>query len=81
MSPFLGSTKHKYFARVVWFEESKNGLGFDIGPNYDDVPTRSQLLTDRQSSCKTVLRIDYREQKCQRPMADTNNPRPRLESA
>ena len=23
--------------RVVWAEESKTGLGFEIGPNYDDV--------------------------------------------
>ena len=38
--------------RVVWAEESKNGLGFEIGPNYDNVPTRSQFLTDRQSSCR-----------------------------
>ena len=37
--------------RVVCVEEFKTGLGFEIGPNYDDVPTRSQLLTDRQSSC------------------------------
>ena len=26
--------------RVVWVEESKNGLRFEIEPNYDDVPTR-----------------------------------------
>ena len=52
-SPFLGSTKIKYFAlRVVWVGESKNGLRFEIGPNHDNVPTRSQLLTHRQSSCK-----------------------------
>ena len=40
--------------RVVWVEESKNGLKFEIGPNHDDVPTRAQLLTDRQSSCKKI---------------------------
>ena len=46
-SPFLGVTKKQVLTlpRVVWVEESKNGLGFEIGPNYDDVPTRSQLLT------------------------------------
>ena len=27
-------------------------LKMEIGPNYDDVPTRSQLLTDRQYSCR-----------------------------
>ena len=37
--------------RVVWAEESKNGLRFEIGPSYDVVPTRSQLVTHGQSSC------------------------------
>ena len=37
--------------RVVWAEESKNGLRFEIGPSYDVIPTRSQCLTDGQSSC------------------------------
>ena len=32
--------------RVVWAEESKNGLRFEIGPSYDDVPTRSQCVID-----------------------------------
>ena len=32
--------------RVVWAEESKNGLGFEIGPSHDDAPTRSQCATD-----------------------------------
>ena len=36
---------------VVWAEESKTSLGFEIGPSYDDVQTTSQLVTDRQSSC------------------------------
>ena len=35
--------------RVVWAEESKNGLGFEIGPSFDDVPTTSQCVTDGQS--------------------------------
>ena len=43
--------KTSTFPGVVWVEEFKNCLGFEIGPNYDDVTTRSQLLTDRQSSC------------------------------
>ena len=30
---------------VVSAEESKNGLRFEIGPSYDVVPTRSQLVT------------------------------------
>ena len=37
--------------RVVWAEESKNGLRFEIGPSCYDVQTRSQLQTDRQFSC------------------------------
>ena len=37
--------------RVVWVKESKNGIGFEIGPNYDDLPMRSQLVTYGQSSC------------------------------
>ena len=53
-SPSLGFAKNKYYARVVWVEESKNSLEFEIGPNYDDVPTRSQLLTGKQSSCTNV---------------------------
>ena len=43
--------KKSTLSRVVWAEKSKTGLGFEIGPNYDNVPTRSQLLADRQSSC------------------------------
>ena len=35
---------------VVWAEESKNGLRFEIRPSYDVVPTRSQLVTHAQSS-------------------------------
>ena len=37
--------------RVVWAEESKNGIIFEIWPSYDVVPARSQLVTDGQSSC------------------------------
>ena len=29
-------------ARVVWIEEFKNGIEFEIGPNYDNDSTRSQ---------------------------------------
>ena len=36
---------------VVWAEESKTGLRFEIGPSYGAVPTSSQLVTHRQSSC------------------------------
>ena len=35
---------------VVWAEEYKTGLGFEVGPGHDDVPTTSQFLTDGQSS-------------------------------
>ena len=30
-------------------------LKMEIGPNYDDVPTRSQLLTDSHSSCICII--------------------------
>ena len=36
---------------VVWAKEFKNGLGFEIRPSFDDIPTSTQLLTDSQSSC------------------------------
>ena len=50
-SPFLGFTKtSSTLPRVVWDEESKNGLRFKIGPSYDNAPMRSRLVTDRQSS-------------------------------
>ena len=51
-SPFLGFTKKiSTLPHVVWTEDSKTGLGFEIGPSYGDVPTRSQCLTEGQSSC------------------------------
>ena len=31
-SPFLGFTKTSTLPRVVWVKESKNGLGFEVGP-------------------------------------------------
>ena len=37
--------------RVVWAEESKTGLGFEIGPSHGDVPTTSQCVAAWQSSC------------------------------
>ena len=52
MSQFLGFTKKtSTLPHVVWVEESKNSLGFEIEPNYDDVPMRSQCATEEQSSC------------------------------
>ena len=32
--------------RVVWAEEFKAGLGFEIGTSYDDVPTRSECVSN-----------------------------------
>ena len=32
--------------RVVWAEEPKTGLGFEIRPSSDDIPTTSQFLSD-----------------------------------
>ena len=39
---------------VVWAEESKNGIKFEIEPSYDVVPTRSLLVTDGQSSLSWI---------------------------
>ena len=57
MRPFLGFTKKvKYIAPcVVWAEESKNGLRFEIGPSYDDVPAMFQCVTGGQSSYIAVF--------------------------
>ena len=41
--------------RVVWTEESKNGLRFEIGPSYDDVPAMFQCVTGGQSSYIAVF--------------------------
>jgi len=51
--PFLDFTKKSStLPCVVLAEESNNGLGFEIGPSsYDDVPTTSKFLSDKQSSC------------------------------
>ena len=45
--------------RVVWAEESKNRLRFEIKPSYDVVPTRSQLVTHGQSSCKQMWDVGF----------------------
>ena len=38
--PFLDFTKKSsILPRVVWAEESKNGLRFEIGPSYDNIST------------------------------------------
>ena len=36
---------------VVWAEESRSGLRFEIRPSNDVVPARSQLVTDGQTRC------------------------------
>ena len=41
--------------RVVWAEESKNGLRFEIEPSYDVVPTTPQCPSDGQSSCTHIV--------------------------
>ena len=53
--------KTSTFPRVVWAEEPKTGFIFEIrpsfdGPSYDDIPTMSQLVVYRQSSCN-MLRV------------------------
>ena len=30
----ISPKKPKYMSHVVWVEESKNGIGFETGPNY-----------------------------------------------
>ena len=59
---FLGFTKKSStLPRVVWAEESKNGLRFEIEPScYGAVPTRSQLVTRGQSSCYLHNRFTYK---------------------
>ena len=37
--PVVKFYKTSTLLRVVWVEGSKNGLEFEIGPNYDDAPT------------------------------------------
>ena len=44
--------------RVIWSEESKTGLGFEIGPSYDDVPITSQCATILQSSCTELSGVN-----------------------
>ena len=45
-------TEHDIVPLVVWAEESKNRLRFEIGPSYDVLPTTSQCPSDGQSGCK-----------------------------
>ena len=45
------------FPSVVWAEESKNSLRFEIQPSYDDVLTTYQCLTNGQSSCRGSERV------------------------
>ena len=40
---------------VVWAEESKNGLKFEIRPSYDDAPTTSPCQADGQSSYSNLV--------------------------
>ena len=40
---------------VGWAEESKTGLGFEIGPSYDGVPATSQYATAWQSPAVASL--------------------------
>ena len=45
------SKKSSIMPRVVWAEESKTSLGFEIGLSYDNVQMTSQCSTAWQSSC------------------------------
>ena len=40
--------------RVVWVEEPKTGLMFEIGPSYGDLPTPSHFVTEGQFSCRVA---------------------------
>ena len=66
--------------RVVWAGESKNGLGFEIGPTYNAAPTRSQWLIGGQSSCSIKYirnsqkqQLVHFSQTTQRQEKDTGN--------
>ena len=48
--------------RVVWAEEHKNRLRFEIGPSYDGLPTMSQCPADGQSSCRRTQKHNSRKQ-------------------
>ena len=43
--------KSSTFVSVVWAEESKNGLRFEIRPSYDGVSKTSHSPSDGKSSC------------------------------
>jgi len=51
---FYEKKKSRNMTHVVWAEESKNGLRFEIRPSVDVAPTMSRCATDRQSSCKSA---------------------------
>ena len=62
--------------RVIWAEESETGLGFEIGPSYGygDLPTRSQCVTEGQSSCSfmKILRV-FAKTQYSRTIIDSGN--------
>ena len=62
---------------VVWVEESNNRLRFEIGPNYDDVPTRSQFLTGRQSNRRaiSIFKVFLRRKDARPPMVAAGHSR------
>ena len=46
--------KSSTFPGVVWAEEPKNSLRFEIRPSYDGVPEPSNSPSDGQSSCTQI---------------------------
>ena len=44
--------------RVVWAEEFKTGLRFEIRPSYDNLPMTSQCVTGGQSNAYLVGAIE-----------------------
>ena len=60
--------KSSIFPSVVWAEESKNSLRFEIRPNYDGVPTAFICLTaeENKNSLRTVI-LDSQESRQDRP--------------
>ena len=63
--------------RVVWDEESKNGLRFEIGPSCYVVPTTVQCPSDGQSSCN--LWLDFSALKNENLQPKTENTKNELD--
>ena len=57
--------------RVVWIEESKNGLRFEIGPSYDGLPTQKNIPERSEFSSPRAFQRWYRN--CRNPSRSLEN--------